>query len=66
MTWSDATQEIALGGSCLWTQASPTPRRRVRMTNHEVRVYPSSHSLPREEQLAWKIAAVAADPASID
>ena len=36
------------------------------MTNHEVRVYPSSHSLPREEQLAWKIAAVAADPASID
>lgn len=36
------------------------------MTNHEVRVYPSSYSLPKEEQLAWKIAAVAADHTPID
>ena len=31
------------------------------MQNHRVRVYPSSAQLPREEQLAWKIASVAAD-----
>jgi 2-methylcitrate dehydratase len=31
------------------------------MQNHQVRVYPSSAQLPREEQLAWKIACVAAD-----
>ena len=31
------------------------------MQTHRVRVYPSSAELPREEQLAWKIARVAAD-----
>ncbi len=31
------------------------------MTNNEVRVYPSKAALPREAQLAWKIAGVAAD-----
>ena len=31
------------------------------MQTHRVRVYPSSEELPREEQLAWKIARVAAD-----
>ncbi|HTJ89819.1 MAG TPA: MmgE/PrpD family protein [Acidocella sp.] len=31
------------------------------MTNNEVRVYPSKATLPREAQLAWKIAGVAAD-----
>jgi len=31
------------------------------MQTHTVRVYPSSAQLPREEQLAWKIAGVAAD-----
>jgi len=31
------------------------------MQIHQVRVYPSSAQLPREEQLAWKIAEVAAD-----
>jgi len=36
------------------------------MKNHRVRVYPSKENLPREEQLAWKIAAVAADPAPIE
>jgi 2-methylcitrate dehydratase len=36
------------------------------MINHEVRTYRSSEHLPREEQLAWKIAEVAADPVDID
>jgi len=31
------------------------------MIDHDVRVYPSAVPLPREEQLAWKIAAVAAE-----
>ncbi len=31
------------------------------MRTHRVRVHPSSAQLPREEQLAWKIASVAAD-----
>lgn len=31
------------------------------MQNHKVKVYPSSAQLTREEQLAWKIAKVAAD-----
>ena len=31
------------------------------MLNHDVRVHPSKDSLKREDQLAWKIAAVAAD-----
>jgi len=36
------------------------------MINHKVKVYPSSKSVAREKQLAWKIAAVAADPAPIE
>ena len=32
------------------------------MIEHEVRAHPSSARLAREEQLAWKIAAVATDP----
>jgi 2-methylcitrate dehydratase len=32
---------------------------------HEVRVHPSEESLPREQQLAWKIAEVAADPVAV-
>ena len=35
------------------------------MINHKVKVYPSKQELAREDQLAWKIAAVAADPAPI-
>jgi 2-methylcitrate dehydratase len=35
------------------------------MINHEVRTYPSSAQLPREQQLAWKLAAVATDPAEV-
>jgi 2-methylcitrate dehydratase len=33
---------------------------------HEVKVYPSKVNLPREEQFAWKIAAVATDLVVID
>ena len=33
--------------------------------NHTVKVHPSSAKLPREEQLAWKIAEVAADPVEV-
>jgi len=36
------------------------------MITHEVRVYPSKEPLPREEQLAWKLAACAADPVPVD
>lgn len=35
------------------------------MKNHAVRMYRSDESLPREEQLAWKIAEVAADPVAV-
>ncbi|MFJ4046180.1 MmgE/PrpD family protein [Microbacterium sp. NPDC089987] len=34
--------------------------------NHHVRVYRSEEELPREEQLAWKIAQVAVDPVEVD
>ena len=36
------------------------------MRTHVVRVHPSAETPPREEQLAWKIATVAADPAPLD
>lgn len=36
------------------------------MRTHPVRVYPSSEPLPREEQLAWKLAALATDDAPLD
>ncbi|HEY1787370.1 MAG TPA: MmgE/PrpD family protein [Verrucomicrobiae bacterium] len=36
------------------------------MQTHKVKVYPSKTLLPRTEQLAWKIAAVASDKAAID
>jgi 2-methylcitrate dehydratase len=35
------------------------------MIDHEVRSYPSSARLAREEQLAWKLAAVATDPVEV-
>ena len=35
------------------------------MKNHTVRMYRSDESLPREQQLAWKIAEVAADPVEV-
>ncbi|MCT6880694.1 MAG: MmgE/PrpD family protein [Commensalibacter sp.] len=36
------------------------------MLNHVVIVHPEKDQLPREEQLAWKIAAVAADTVAVD
>src|SRR5438128_573019 len=36
------------------------------MIQHHVKVYPSKVPLPKTEQLAWKIAAVATDKAVID
>ena len=36
------------------------------MISHPVRVYPSSETPPREEQLAWRLARVATDEAPID
>ena len=36
------------------------------MKIHQVRTYPSKEYLPKEEQLAWKIAAVASDPVAVD
>ena len=35
------------------------------MKNHPVRMYRSDESLPREQQLAWKIAEVATDPVEV-
>jgi len=36
------------------------------MINHKVRVYRSDENLPRQDQLAWKIAQVATDPVAVD
>jgi len=36
------------------------------MEIHDVCAHPSKDKLPREDQLAWKIAAVAADPVEVD
>ena len=36
------------------------------MMQHEVRAHKSTENLPREEQLAWKIAQVAVDPVEVD
>ena len=51
---------------------TPTPACRQRprpgasMKLHDVKVYPSKAKLPREDQLAWKIAAVAADQVAVE
>ena len=36
------------------------------MTIHDLRTYRSAEHLPREDQLAWKIAQVAADPVAVE
>jgi len=36
------------------------------MQQHSLRVYPSAENLPREEQLAWKLAALATDDVAVD
>jgi 2-methylcitrate dehydratase len=38
----------------------------MRMKLHDVRVHPSKDNLKREDQLAWKIAAVAADKVAVE
>ena len=40
--------------------------RTVMTVNHHVRVYKSEEDLPREEQLAWKIAEVATDTVEVE
>ena len=35
------------------------------MKLHEVKVYPSKVNLPREDQLAWKLAGVASDRVAV-
>src|SRR6202140_5220221 len=50
----------------IWKGSTPVTDRdelsiRPKMQIHPVRVHPSKAQLPREEQLAWKIASVAAD-----
>jgi 2-methylcitrate dehydratase len=39
--------------------------RETDMINHEVRTHPSSARLAREDQLAWKLAAMATDPVEV-
>ena len=36
------------------------------MIQHEVTVHPEANRLPRQDQLAWKIAAVATDPVPVE
>ncbi|MCS6711672.1 MmgE/PrpD family protein [Brachybacterium sp. EF45031] len=36
------------------------------MKQHEVRVHPSADHLPRQEQLAWRLAEVATDPVAVE
>ena len=36
------------------------------MITHDVRAHRSKDALKREDQLAWKIAAVASDPVEVD
>src|SRR5690606_2291297 len=43
----------------------PTGRNTMTVSHH-VRVYKSEEDLPREEQLAWKIAAVATDEVDVE
>ena len=43
------------------------PKREKKFVKvHHVRTYKSAELLPREEQLAWKIASVAADPVAVE
>ena len=35
------------------------------MVTHDVRVHPSKDAIAREDQFAWKIAAMAADPVAV-
>src|SRR3954470_14133424 len=48
-----------------WTPASPGPSEES-MILHDVKVHPSKDNLKREDQLAWKIAGVAADRVPVE
>jgi 2-methylcitrate dehydratase len=47
-------------------QISQTKSGQSQMQDHEIRVYPSKTGLRREDQLAWKIAGVAADKVRVE
>lgn len=42
------------------------PASKKAMKKHVVKVYPSKKTLPKEEQLAWKLAELASDPVEVD
>ena len=46
-------------------ESMSTPTSNVPSARHRVRTYRSNEDLPREEQLAWKIAEVATDPVEV-
>jgi 2-methylcitrate dehydratase len=48
------------------TRISQTKSGQSQMQDHEIRVYPSKTGLRREDQLAWKIAGVAADKVRVE
>ena len=48
------------------SHAYTSAKRSTMVKEHHVRVYKSEENLPREDQLAWKIAEVAADPVEVD
>src|SRR5262249_7391283 len=53
--------------ACARAHAPPGGRRaKISMIAHSVRVHRSAERLTREDQLAWKIAAFAAAPGTID
>jgi 2-methylcitrate dehydratase len=47
-------------------RADTRPSSEIRMKLHDVRVHPSKANLKREDQLAWKIAGVAADRVAVE
>lgn len=47
-------------------QAQMKPEAKHNMTVHEVRVHPEKDLLKKEDQLAWKMAEVAADPVAVE
>src|SRR4051794_38567180 len=55
-----------MNGSQASVRRPATTERRKRMILHDVTVHPSKANLKREDQLAWKIAAVAADRVAVD
>ena len=50
----------------LESQAHREFRRKPFVKHHNVRTYKSAEPLARDDQLAWKIATVAADPVRVE